>query len=147
MNTPNILIVEDDILIQNIHRSYLNELNCKCIVATNGDEALKLCNDQNFDLIFMDYNMPGKLGTETTIELRKNKKNKMPIIAATAHGEKKRKECMRAGMNDLIEKPASITQFKEKLRRWAPDFFEHENDSHTLTKQPTTKCNLVSIKR
>lgn len=145
MNTPNILIVDDDSFIQKIHCSYLHELNCKCTVAKNGDEALKLCNDKKFDLIFMDYNMPGKLGTETAIELRKNKKNKMPIIAATAHGEKKRQECMQAGMNDLIAKPASIEQFKNKLHRWIPDFFPNQNNLHTPTKKLNNKLNFSSI--
>ena len=49
MNTLNILIVEDDLLTQKIHCIYLDKLDCTYTVASNGKEALQLCENENFD--------------------------------------------------------------------------------------------------
>ena len=76
-------------------------------VANNGIEALQAFDEQEFDAILMDVQMPEMGGFEATAAIRKRKRGAfIPIIAMTAHamaGDRER--CLDAGMDDYIAKP------------------------------------------
>ena len=78
-------------------------------VATSGKEALDILKDENFDIIFMDIQMPDISGYETTRIIRdmENIDEHSPIIATTAFalvGD--REKCIEAGMDDYLAKPS-----------------------------------------
>jgi len=91
-------------------------------LATNGEEALELMEERNFDLVFMDCQMPVMDGFQATMRLRKREvgnSRRTPVIAMTAHvmaGD--REACMRAGMDDYIAKPFKIEELKRVMERW-----------------------------
>ena len=76
-------------------------------MASNGIEALKILEKENFDIILMDMRMPQLDGLETTKVIRNEFKNSTtPIIALTANASgNDRKLCIEAGMNEFIVKP------------------------------------------
>jgi len=105
-----ILIVEDDennyLYIYTLLEDF--ELNLKTLHAKNGNEAVKICQNNNqIDLILMDIKLPDMDGLEATKQIRKFRPN-LPIIAQTSYLSADYKEkAISTGCNDFILKPFS----------------------------------------
>ncbi len=113
----HILLVEDNIMNQQVALSTLGVLGYHAEVADNGQHALDQLQEKNYDLIFMDLQMPVMDGLEATRQIRDNFTDKPPyIIALTANAlASDYEQCMAAGMNDFLSKPINIKDLKEKL--------------------------------
>jgi two-component system, sensor histidine kinase len=103
----NILVAEDNLLNQELIRLVLKQKGYNVTIAANGRVAVDLAKENKYDLIFMDIQMPVMDGIEATIEIRKiTGQKETPIIAFTAHTTPEdRQMCIKAGMNDMINKP------------------------------------------
>lgn len=116
-----ILLVEDNEINQQVASELLESANLIVDIANNGLEALEKANSsQEYDLVFMDIQMPVMDGITAAIEIRKNKNlDHMPIIAMTADvfGGIKEK-CHDAGMNDFISKPIDPSLVFEIIVQW-----------------------------
>jgi len=100
----------------------LRGLNTQVIQASNGKEAIEAFKENEFDVIFMDIQMPGMDGMEATKHIRAFEagKKRTPIIALTAHTITEQKsELLIAGMDDCISKPVSESQLAHIINRWA----------------------------
>ncbi|MBF0224452.1 MAG: response regulator [Desulfobacterales bacterium] len=115
-----ILLVEDNLINQQVATEFLEAMGVQVIVANNGKEALVQIQNQVFDLILMDIQMPELDGYETTQRIRKNSNYKdLPIIAITAHAMIEEKEkCKAVGMNDHISKPFMQHDLFSTLKKW-----------------------------
>jgi diguanylate cyclase (GGDEF)-like protein len=125
-----ILVVEDNRANQQVAQAMLERLGCKCSIANNGIEALKLLELAKYDAIFMDCNMPEMDGYETTNQVRQlsSEVSQIPIIAMTANVLKgDREKCIQAGMNDYTKKPLKLEKIIEKLRQWVKATPTEEN--------------------
>lgn len=118
----HVLLVEDYKANILVATALLEEFGYDYSVANNGQEALNLVKDHEFDLVLMDVQMPGIDGFEATHFIREWEKDKggrrLPIIGMTAHalaGDRER--CLAAGMDDYIAKPFHLDDFKEKLSK------------------------------
>ncbi len=101
-----VLIVEDNEMNQFVAKSILKMWNLDIYQARNGQKAIDLLNEQSFDIILMDKQMPVMDGVETTRYIRETMKSDIPIIALTADALlEKVQECLAAGMNDYVTKP------------------------------------------
>jgi len=90
-------------------------------VANNGREAVDRYTSapENFNLIFMDIQMPEMDGLEATREIREIGFDMIPIIAMTAHAMKGyREKCLDAGMDDYITKPIKRDSVFDILEKW-----------------------------
>lgn len=117
---PWVLLVEDNEMLQLLHREMLTQLGCRVDIVANGEEALK-CADHGYDFIFMDIGLPGKSGIEIVAELRaREEQQKLRIIALTAHGEGIEPACLAAGMESVIHKPADLKTFKALIHPKIP---------------------------
>jgi CheY-like chemotaxis protein len=115
-----ILVVEDNLINQKITEKMLSRLGMEAFIANNGQEALDLIlkEEEPFDLILMDIQMPVLNGLDTTIELRKAGLL-IPIIAMTANAiDGDREICIQAGMTDYIGKPVKLNNLQELLKKW-----------------------------
>ncbi len=115
------LLVEDNPVNQRIGVALLEKLGVQAEVAPGGVEAIEAFSTGRHDLIFMDCQMPGLDGFETTRRIRSlNRRGKaVPIVAITAHAmEGDRERCLEAGMNDYITKPVATDALRQALRRW-----------------------------
>ncbi len=111
----NILIVEDNRINQIVTKKILEKKGVICSIAENGNEAITMVNENNYDLILMDINMPIKNGIEASKEIRKFNKT-IPIIALTAvEIEEMKNNIYKSGMNDIIVKPYDITKFIKSI--------------------------------
>ena len=116
-----LLVVEDNIVNQKIMRGILKSLGYACQIAENGEVALGLLNEQRFDLVFMDCQMPVKDGFETTRALRAHAgpNRNVPVIAVTANAMSgDRERCLSVGMNDFLHKPVNRQVLEQCIHHW-----------------------------
>ncbi len=115
-----ILLAEDNPINQKLARFQLTKSGYHVTVANDGEEAVKLFTEtpDQFDLIFMDIQMPHMNGLEATRVIRE-KYPDIPIVAMTAQSMKgDREKCLEAGMNDYISKPIKIDTVIEIITKW-----------------------------
>jgi signal transduction histidine kinase/DNA-binding response OmpR family regulator len=104
-----ILLVEDNSINQRVASILLEKRGHTVTVACNGRQAIDLFDEQAFDVILMDVQMPEMDGFEATAAIRTKEKatgQRIPILAMTAHAMKGDKErCLDAGMDGYVTKP------------------------------------------
>ena len=115
-----VLLVDDNMLNQKVACEMLKQLDCDVDVAASGKEALALAKDNSYDLIFMDCQMPGMDGYETTRQIRhwesENHRLRSPIVALTANALKgDREKCLNSGMDDYTTKPFTLDTLQQAL--------------------------------
>ncbi len=125
-----ILLVEDNQTNQKVATIMLQKIGCQVIVANNGIEALQLFESKQFDLIFMDCQMPEMDGFEATHQIRqKNKGNStsIPIIALTANAmEGDAERCLSVGMNAYLSKPVKLGDLESVIKQWLSKSTVHQ---------------------
>ncbi|MBN1217191.1 MAG: response regulator transcription factor [Candidatus Lokiarchaeota archaeon] len=100
-----ILVADDEKDIAKNLKKYFKSLNHEVFTAYDGDSALKLAESKNFDVLILDWKMPGKNADEVCNLLHKNG-NKTPIIILTALRDLKNKiEGFKLGADDYVTKP------------------------------------------
>ncbi|MFV0421559.1 response regulator [Oleidesulfovibrio sp.] len=116
----NVLVVEDNKINRQIAKELLETVGVRVTLAVDGVEALELVEKYDFDLIFMDIQMPKMDGLEACRRIRQlPDKLQPPIVAMTAHALTGDKEAsLRAGMNDHITKPIDPDQLYASLTHW-----------------------------
>jgi CheY-like chemotaxis protein len=119
-----ILIVEDSPLNCDVIYDMLQHLGYQADVVHNGQQALERLETQNYDLVFMDCEMPVLDGYSATRAIREREqregKNHTPIVALTAHAMlEHRIASEEAGMDDHITKPLRLHTLRKVLERWA----------------------------
>ena len=118
-----ILLVEDNSTNQKLALLMLERFGYRADVAANGLEALQALHRQEYDLVFMDVQMPEMDGLEATVRLRSELPvDRQPrVIAMTASAmQGDRERCLQAGMNDYISKPISAGDLAAALKRSQP---------------------------
>ena len=117
-----ILIVEDNIVNIKVAENMLRNFKVQCSSVENGVQALENLNENIYDLILMDIQMPVMDGYKTTEKIKAHKNEKIrdiPVVAMTAHAsEDDRKKAFKAGMNDYITKPVKIEKLNKILTKW-----------------------------
>jgi len=115
-----ILLVEDNEINQELAMELLTHNNIMVETANDGQEALNMLADQNFDGVLMDCQMPVMDGYEATRKIREQRKFKnLPVIAMTANamvGD--REKALDAGMNDHIAKPIDPDEMYKTMAKW-----------------------------
>jgi len=136
--TGKILLAEDNPVNQQVAGAMLKTIGIQMDLATNGQEAYQLVKDKQYDLVFMDCQMPVMDGYEATRLIRQLPDNKrdLPIVALTANAlSDDRQKCLDVGMNDFLSKPFSLLQLRAMLERWIPTI-------NTPPEQPDHKNKL-----
>jgi len=115
-----VLLVEDEPITQEVSRELLEDLGWEVDVADDGQQALKLAQQNRYALILMDMQMPVLNGVEATKAIRTDSLNiATPILAMTANAfDEDRDACLAAGMNDHIPKPIDPDKLFETMLTW-----------------------------
>lgn len=116
--TPYILLVEDDPIVQYIHKKIFTDLGCRIDIASHGCEVPALFDKHN--MIFIDLSLPDINGFEIIRLLRKqHSAERLPIIVLTAYtGKEEKIMSLDAGANEFISKPISKNNLKKVLARY-----------------------------
>jgi len=137
-----ILVAEDHEVNQILFRTILENDGYTVRVASNGKEAVAFAEQESFDLIFMDVQMPEMNGYEATREIRKAG-IQTPIIAVTASAIKGEQEkCLEAGMNDFLTKPFKKNDLVPVLDKWAMGSFVARKDRDSGTEEQQASIEI-----
>ena len=124
-----ILVVDDNKINRKVISRMLRGFGYTVQTAVDGEKALAILEENGFDAILMDCQMPVLDGYETTKRIRANETDhQTPIIAVTAAGTKKdRSRALASGMNDWIFKPVRRHTLFEVLQNWIVDDGDVDN--------------------
>jgi DNA-binding response OmpR family regulator len=115
MKQYEILIVDDEKRFADMLARRLSLRGCTCHVCYRGQEALDIVKRKDFSLILLDLHLPDIYGTEVLRRLKENPAE-IPVIILTGHGtEDDRRECMRHGAYEFMQKPAGIDKLMDIL--------------------------------
>jgi signal transduction histidine kinase/CheY-like chemotaxis protein/HPt (histidine-containing phosphotransfer) domain-containing protein len=128
-----ILLAEDLPLSQEILFEMLEELDCVVDLAANGVEAVACAQEYDYDLIFLDMQMPNMDGLSAARAIRAMPRHAdTPIIALTANAfARDRRACLEAGMNGHIGKPVTPATLAAALEQW-------------IRNQPAPDCTVAA---
>ena len=119
-----VLVVEDNPINQQVANAMLRSLGVQVTLASNGQQAVDLVQNFNFDLVLMDCQMPVMDGFQATAAIRRlplGRGESLPIAAVTANAlQGDEQNCLDAGMNDFLPKPFKLAQLRALLDRWLP---------------------------
>jgi len=115
-----VLVVEDDPINMMLVSEILKASGIMADGAENGIEAIKKIENELYDLILMDIELPGMDGIETTRIIKSKSEYKdVPVIALTAYAMKgDRERFLKAGLDDYIAKPIHVTDFMERMKKY-----------------------------
>jgi signal transduction histidine kinase/DNA-binding response OmpR family regulator/HPt (histidine-containing phosphotransfer) domain-containing protein len=115
-----VLLAEDNVVNQRVVRKVLEKAGCVVDVVGDGSAALAALEQQQYDLVLMDVQMPVMDGFEATAAIRADQRwRTLPVIAMTAHALKgDRERCLNAGMSDYIPKPVDTARMFELIEQW-----------------------------
>lgn len=110
------LVAEDNPMNQKLIKKLLEKVGLKVKLVSNGYEAVEAVKEKDFDIIFMDIQMPYMNGYEAISKIR-SLGISTPIIALTANAVKgDRERCIQAGADDYLAKPINVSTLYEKLK-------------------------------
>jgi len=111
-----VLIVEDNILNQKLVAFMIKGWGLTYRTCNNGKEAIQALQEDKFDLVLMDIEMPEMNGYEATSYIRNVLKLDIPVIATTAHeSAEEREKCQLSGMNDYLQKPIKESELLQTI--------------------------------
>ncbi|NOT83873.1 MAG: response regulator [Methylococcaceae bacterium] len=136
-----ILVAEDYPANQILVKRFLEAFGCQVHIANNGLEAITALQEQTYDLILMDCQMPVMDGYAATAVIRRLESTiyaaRLPIIAVTAHAlAGDRAKCLNAGMDEWLTKPFTRQELNTALQKWLPE--------HLIIADQQTQAVVVS---
>jgi polar amino acid transport system substrate-binding protein len=116
----NVLLVEDNVINQQVAQELLEGMGVVVHTVGNGKEAIDALEEQRYDLVLMDLQMPEMDGYEATRRIRSDTRfQHLPLIAMTAHAmADERERCLNAGMNEHVPKPIDPAHLYQVLSHW-----------------------------
>ncbi|WP_347053413.1 bifunctional response regulator/alkaline phosphatase family protein [Flavobacterium olei] len=130
MDKIKILWVDDEIDLLKPHILFLEKKNYEVTTCNNGLDAIALFEEDNFDIVFLDENMPGMSGLETLSEM-KEKKSAIPMIMITKSEEEYiMEEAIGSKIADYLIKPVNPNQILLSLKK-------NLDDSRLITEKTT----------
>jgi DNA-binding NtrC family response regulator len=110
-----ILVVDDQESMRSLLKDMLEVIGYEVTLAEGGEEALRLVESNQFDLVLTDLNMPGMDGT-ALLRAIKAMKAELPVVIITGYGTfHTEKRVMREGANGYISKPCTLTKIENTL--------------------------------
>ncbi|MFQ6038397.1 MAG: response regulator [Candidatus Aminicenantales bacterium] len=151
---PRILVIEDNPVEIETIRTRLMKKGYEVLVASNGEDGIRLAQEHKPDLIFMDMILPGMHGLEATIKLKQNEETKdIPIVALTVMDSSEFvATCFKEGISAFIRKPYDFEEIFEKTekllgiqRKTGEDAKEPEDKRDQEEVQKTAEGRTVLI--
>lgn len=119
-----VLLVDDHLTTLAVMEKFLQKIGLNVTAVSDGKNAIEqVITNKRFDIIIIDVQMPGLTGLETTKIIRlyedENQIQRVPIISLSANtSEKNIEDCILAGMDDFIEKPADFNKIHQVINTW-----------------------------
>lgn len=141
-----VLAVEDNELNRMVLQVILKKCEVVVSIAHNGQEAIDLIQEKEFDIVLMDVQMPILDGLEATKYIREELKLTTPIIGLSANAMREEVEiCKQAGMNDYLVKPYSERSLVEVMKKWSSE--EKVSASEIEVNEDSEELDLSMLKQ
>ena len=145
----NVLVAEDNIINQKLIKRTLEDLGLTISIASNGLEAFQKRKDGNFDLIFMDIQMPFLDGMEATKEILEYEEEfnqpHVPILALTANALKgDRERFLAAGLDEYTTKPLVRAEIVSLLNHFLGDFIVDTDEFEAIQEESVDEDKVLS---
>lgn len=138
------LIVEDNIINSNIMSRFLEISNIESDIASNSTECLALIEDNIYDIIFLDIQLPKTSGFDILKIIKSRVVNKAKFVAFTASiSEDFRNKCLKQGFDDFIAKPFTYSDLDRVLKK----YFSFNFDSNKIEEDSFYKEMLLILKK
>jgi CheY-like chemotaxis protein len=146
------LVVEDERYNQIVLKSIALELGYETETAATLEQAVRMLMNREFDVIFLDWELPGGKGGDIAAKVRAREGGERPIIlATTAHGSPEvRRQCQEAGMDAFLLKPYSAAEIRVHIERVRAQRGKKSVDSMELPHlfpAPAAPLNLRALRR
>ncbi len=142
----NALVVDDEPMNLTVARGILGVYKMNVFTASSGKQAIEMCRENQYDIVFMDHMMPEMDGVEAMKRIRTEAESKnifLPIVALTANAVSSAKEMFIAeGFDGFVSKPIELAELERVLRRVLPENLvtvEYDRGKDTSPKQPPQK--------
>ncbi|MBW3697809.1 response regulator [Vibrio sp. T187] len=145
--SSKILVAEDNTANQLVIMNMFKNVGMEIDIAQNGQQAVDMSRNNDYNLIFMDISMPEKDGIVASQEIRQfddTDKASIPIIALTAHaltGDKEK--FINAGMTDYLSKPMRMSQIVSMLSKYIDN--EEHKDVPDMSQTQETQHSVSSV--
>jgi two-component system cell cycle response regulator DivK len=119
--SKKVLIAEDSSVIQNLAKKILQFQNYEITAVKNGQQVIDKMENETFDVIVMDINMPVMDGMQCAekIRQRNDEKANTPIIAISGNAKNyTREDFDRVGINEYLQKPLNFDELVEKVNHY-----------------------------
>ena len=144
LKSLRILAAEDNELNRMVLQVILKKCEVVVTIAHNGQEAINLIQEQDFDLVLMDVQMPIVDGLEATKYIREELKMTIPIIGLSANAMREEVEiCKQAGMNDYLVKPYSERALVEVMKKWSFEEKKKELAQAEITSEKELDLSML----
>ena len=137
-----ILLLEDDLNLNETVSDYFDENGFDVVSAYDGDEALSLIYENNFDLLLLDVNVPNKNGFEVLKEVRAQKKTVPAIFITSLNSMDSLEEGFESGCDDYIRKPFELKELLIRVKTILKKEFSQKSELVQIT--PNVTFNLIS---
>lgn len=144
--SSRLLVVDDNPMNLKVFSALLKNTDIKITTALSGNECLRLCRSNKYDVIFLDQMMPGMSGTETLEKLRaESLAEDIPIVCLTADAIKgARDNYVSLGFTDYLSKPIIYTELEKILLTYIPDE-KLITDNDVISQKTDIKPSLLII--
>ena len=119
-----VLVVDDNVINLKVAVGLMQPYGMQVMTATSGPEAIRMLEETDYDIVFMDHMMPKMDGVEATAIIRAKKDEyykQLPIIALTANVANGAREMfLRSGFDDFLAKPIELSSLDKVLRNHLP---------------------------
>lgn len=111
---PKLLVVDDEIDITEVTKKFFTRRGIETFTATEGNEAIRIIQEKNPDLILLDYNLPGLTGREILKKVREELKLDTKVIMVTGfETEMVLNETKDLGIHDCVHKPLDLDKLEK----------------------------------
>ncbi len=147
----NVLVVEDNPVNLTLMETLLKQLGHNVSLSENGQEALESLERSDYDIIFMDIQMPVMDGIKCTKQILKIYGEDRPAIVAVTANVHQREECLKLGFDDFIGKPINISKIKDVLLNLLSthrSYIQVAEQAELLIndlEEPTAKIEVVEV--
>ncbi|MGI9227750.1 MAG: response regulator, partial [Gammaproteobacteria bacterium] len=149
-HSTNILLVEDNKVNQDVAIGTLEDMGYAVTVVFNGAQALEALQENHYDLVLMDCQMPEVDGYHATKLIRISQNNgkinqKLKIIAVTANAQEGgRQRCIDAGMDDYLSKPYTYDELNDLVKHWCQDLNPDKTKTDSIKGSGNTTIDAVA---
>jgi DNA-binding NtrC family response regulator len=117
LKNKKILLVDDDEWIRDSLTLYFDTEGCQVVAVETAEEGMELLKQQDYDIILLDYKLPGIDGLTFSRKIQEIRPDAIKILITAYKNKKVVSEAMNSGIQDLIDKPFTIKTIEDSMSR------------------------------